>query len=691
VVRPFLFSWAEVPFFRILIWTGAALLLPPIFIERSDSWIWGVPLLPTAHLLLLGRLKGRFRFRWLTGLSTGVCISTLIWINHSLHFSAYQARLPPECTFQVCLLQVDGVADTSHRQVRVLCSWILADTSDYMVRYGSRIRLETDFAWRAPPPGTFIVVRNARSGHFRNLRNPHAFNTEGYARNKGIVGRLKTRSEQIITAHLSSNLSLRQRAQRLSKQVCRVIYTHLPQREAALACAILLGERQGMDEETEQAFSGSGLIHIMAVSGMHVGIFYLMCSWLLFSILRLPKKAATLVILLLLWTYALLTGLSPSVVRASGMFSLASAGKLWNRHASSYNLMSAAAFFQVWLDTRLPAQPGFLLSYAAVFGILFLHPRLFSLYWTKNKWLDKVWELCSLSLSAQWFTLPFVLYYFHTFPVYFLPANLLVVPLAAPALIGTLLLVFLSLVPFLAQLFAYPLSWLLMGINEMTAWISALPYAQSSGWYWTQVDGLIAGSLVVLIPLGWLIQNRWARQATITAGVAWYGLTLTHLLMMWESGDFHIYEGYLRGSAAIRVGRQAWVWSDPADGLTLAATDPVRREGVKRITVLQNQGVVVVRWQNKTALWLSQPNDRSVDRLPEADILILECRLKSEAFIGFANKYPIMILGSGYKPYFCQQIRLLTGRDRHSCRCISEEGGISLWNISISKPALKRE
>jgi competence protein ComEC len=100
------------------------------------------------------------------------------------------------------------------------------------------------------------------------------------------------------------------------------------------------------------------------------------------------------------------------------MFSLAAAGKLWSRHASSYNLMSASALIQVWFDPLLPTQPGFLLSYAAVFGILFLHPRLFSLYWLKNKWLDKAWELSSLSIAAQWFTLPLVLFFFHKFPVY---------------------------------------------------------------------------------------------------------------------------------------------------------------------------------------------------------------------------------------------------------------------------------
>jgi len=695
MVRPVFFSWAEVPFFRVLIWMGIALLLPPFFIDRASVCMWSIPLLPAAHICMLWMLKGKFRLRWLTGLFTGICTVFLVWSGHSLHFSAYQTRMPPDCDVEGCMLQLNGPADTSNNRIRVLCRWIAADPSGSNILYDTQIRLETDSTWRAPPPGAFIVVRHARLSRFRNLRNPNAFDTQGLARNKGIAGRLKSAPQQIVTVQSvpPTSLSLQQRAQRLRMQVCKLIYAYLPDREGDLACAILLGERQGMNDEMEQAFSGSGLIHLMAVSGMHVGIFYLMCSWLLFSLLRLPKRPATLGVLLMLWTYALLTGLSPSVVRASGMFSLAAAGKLWQRHASSYNLMSASAFIQIWLDTRLPYQPGFLLSYAAVFGILFLHPRLFSLYWTKNKLLDKIWELSSLSLSAQWFTLPLVLYYFHTFPVYFLPANILVVPLAAPALMGTLILTALSIVPPLADLFAYPLTGLLFGINELTGWIAALPYAQSTGWYWNKTDLILATALIFFIPLGLLFQNRTARLALLASIILWYGIGLTQQINRLRGGDFYLYEGYKRGWAAVCTGRQAWVLRNPdwEDSNMFLVDEPLHSTGIRRIYTVAHTGVVRIRWQNKTALWISQKEAMPIRDLPPADVLILESEWKKEHILSIANKYPILIFGSGFKPYFCQNIRTKTGRNQASCRCVSETGAINLWNINTSKPLSEKE
>jgi ComEC/Rec2-related protein len=694
MVRPVFFLWAEVPFFRVLLWMGFALLLPPLYIDQSSYWMWTIPLLPALHIGLMAQITGRFTLRWITGLSSGLCILLLVWFNRSLQHANYQSRLPPESPVEACFLQIDGVADTSRNRIRMVCRWIGSSKSDSAIRFQSRIRLETDTEWRAPPPGTFIVVQNARLSRFVNLRNPNAFDSEGNAQNKGLSGRLKTASDQIQIAHCKPMLpiSLRHRAQRLSVQVCRTIYAYLPEREAALACAILLGERQGMNEDMEQAFSGSGLIHLMAVSGMHVGIFYVMCTWLMFKLLRLSKRPSILSTLLMLWSYALLTGLSPSVVRASGMFSLASMGKLWSRHASSYNLMSASALIQIWIDPRLPLQPGFLLSYAAVFGILFLHPRLFSLYWTKNKWLDKAWELSSLSVSAQWFTLPLVLYFFHSFPVYFLPANLLVVPLSAPALIGALLLTILQVVPPLAQLFAYPLFALLYCINEITVLIAALPHAQSTGWYWTRTDFILAFALVACIPLGWLMRSKSARLATLVISIVWYVISLVQMIQMSQSRAFYVYEGYRQGSAAIRVGQQAWSWQNLSDSMMFVSIDPINSEGVGRITPIPNNGLVWIHWQDKTALWAAQLDEGRMIDMPTADVLILEAKLKNEMILKLADKYQTLIFGSGYKPYFCNKLKtLMVGRKQTSCYCVSEKGAINLWNINTSKRSLKKE
>jgi competence protein ComEC len=281
-----------------------------------------------------------------------------------------------------------------------------------------------------------------------------------------------------------------------------VLHTYLPNKDTySIASAIILGIRNHIDEEYTNAYARSGTIHILAVSGLHVGAIYLVLSFLLS---RLKKRKRVLLVkaislLCSLWFYALLTGLSPSVVRATTMFSFIAIGEVLGRKTNVFNSLAAAALFTLAIDANAIFHVGFQLSYLAVAGIGLFYRPLFLLLTPKTWLLTKVWQLVSVSTAAQIATFPLAVYYFHQFPNYFLLANVLIVPLAMLAVYAGLTLLLVSAIPSLAVYIGKALHLILFTNNYLAKAIEGLPYAYTSNIYisWVEVVALY-GAIIFL-------------------------------------------------------------------------------------------------------------------------------------------------------------------------------------------------
>jgi len=203
--------------------------------------------------------------------------------------------------------------------------------------------------------------------------------------------------------------------------------------------ALLLGQRTDISSGTYDAYKNAGAVHLLAVSGLHIGILL----WILHMVFRpvelLPKGKTIklLVLLVALWSYAVLAGLSASIIRAVSMFSFVAYALYLNRPANTFNILALSIFFVLLaFDARLLYSPGFQMSYAAVFAIVWIYPKLQAI-WRPGQWLPrKIWQLLSVSLAAQLGVLPISLFYFHQFPALFFVSNLLVVPFLG-LLLGT--------------------------------------------------------------------------------------------------------------------------------------------------------------------------------------------------------------------------------------------------------------
>ncbi len=261
--------------------------------------------------------------------------------------------------------------------------------------------------------------------------NPYQFNYKNYLEKQGIYHQLKLNANNHIVLENSSRTikgyatSLRQNI------ITKLEQAHFGNAELGIIQALLLGQRDTISKETYTDYKNAGAVHILAVSGLHIGILLLFLEFMLRPMEFLPKgKTFKLVaIVLLLWGFAFLAGLSASVVRAVTMFSFVAYALYLNRPSNTFNILALSMFFILLVfDPMLLFNVGFQMSYAAVFAIVWVYPILQKFWYPKNWLVRQVWQLLSVSIAAQVGVLPISLYYFHQFPGLFFISNLLIVP-----------------------------------------------------------------------------------------------------------------------------------------------------------------------------------------------------------------------------------------------------------------------
>jgi competence protein ComEC len=268
---------------------------------------------------------------------------------------------------------------------------------------------------------------------------------------------------------------------------CRdIILQYVSHQEAqGIALAITLGLKSHLEREVQTAYAAAGAMHILAVSGLHVGIIYLIVNLLFKPLSQLPKFGVAthaLLCILSLWVYAALTGFSPSVQRAAVMFTFVIVGTAIHRQSSIYNTLACSAFFLLWINPYLVYSVGFQLSYLAVFGIVYLQPRIAAWISPNNKLLNYLWELTAVSIAAQLATFPLSLYYFHQFPTYFWLSNIVVIPAALVMLpLGMMTLASGLIVPALAKGVGFLLGKFIELINASVSFIQQLPGSTVEG------------------------------------------------------------------------------------------------------------------------------------------------------------------------------------------------------------------
>ena len=256
--------------------------------------------------------------------------------------------------------------------------------------------------------------------------------------------------------------------------------------EYAVAAAILLGYDDTLPTELRQKYVAAGSMHILCVSGMHVGVIFMVFSYMLGFLSKKERWQHILkqsLLLLLIWFYALLAGLAPSILRSTIMLSFVILGEMLRRNGILLNSLAASAFLLLCIDPANLLNVGFLLSYCAVIGIVVLQKPLYRLVFSRSKLVDKIWELTSVTLSAQIATAPLSIYYFHQFPTYFWLSNLFMGPISTIVIMGGMVMLLIFFIPYINIGVAFCVKWLIHAMNFIVTWIENMPFSILKGLY----------------------------------------------------------------------------------------------------------------------------------------------------------------------------------------------------------------
>ncbi|MCG8881945.1 ComEC/Rec2 family competence protein [Tenacibaculum finnmarkense] len=395
-------------------------------------------------------------------------ISTTFLHNPKNYDSYYEHHLTDNSNI---IIQIHKVLKTSNYAHKYIADVIQIDTKKTI---GSiLINLKKDSISTLLNVDDLIVT----TAEFKNLTgalNPYQFDYREYLAKKYVYQQVfinPTNYQKLAEGKTS--------IYGVSEQFRNNIQTSLKEKgfkkeELSVINALLLGQRKNISKNLLQNYTNAGAVHILAISGLHIGILFLLLNSLFKPIERLKNGLLfkTIIILILLWMFAFIAGLSASVVRAVTMFTFVAVGASFKRKkVVEYSLISSMLFLLL-LKPLFLFDVGFQLSYLAVFGIIWTQPLLYNLWISKFWLLDKFWRLLTVSIAAQIGILPISLYYFHQFPGLFFIANLLIIPFLGSILIGGILIIVLALLKIPLQILFDFYGWIISLMNKTVALIA---------------------------------------------------------------------------------------------------------------------------------------------------------------------------------------------------------------------------
>lgn len=538
----------EVPFLRLLVPLVAGIVAA----LWADTPQWGkvalyAVLCSFPLLVMLSQKKWPYAYRWVFGLAAfcwlyllgyglSVCRNEL---HAPLHFSRHLTG------------RHHGVAVVNSVQEqkagkRLQCRLRAIAAPALVPGEGQLLVILRDSAANVEP-GDTIIFRNANIRRIQPPLNPDVFDFSRYWHYRNYHYQTSLQPDQWLLAAKVQRKNLWQWAEQCRSHYVAVLRQYLPgDDEWAVGCALLLGAKDAMTEEVTQAYSRTGAMHALAVSGMHVAIVWLAMSWLLYPLRLLGKPgkyAAAIILITGVWAYAVFTGASSSALRAAAMVSFLIIGQSFNRKHSPFNTLAASAFVLLCANPYLLMDAGFQLSYLAVAGILVFDKPLYKCWYAAPRWVDYLWRLTCVSVAAQLATFPISLYYFHQFPFYFWLSGWVVVPASTILLYwGGVLLVF-HPVAAIAAVIGKGFYYFIWMVNKAVFAISDMPGAVADQ-AWISQFGVITLYIALLMLAIALMsgQGRWLlwMGLSLLAAAADRGLTHWKALYQREIVVFHV-------------------------------------------------------------------------------------------------------------------------------------------------------
>ncbi len=353
------------------------------------------------------------------------------------------------------------------------------------------------------------IIFNKPLESITNSGNPGEFDYKTYCLFQGIEEQVFLSSKNYILLPGKQTNWLQSFLFSARSYIIETLRQNIPgKKEQSVAEALLIGYREDIDKTLLEAYRNTGVIHIIVISGLHMGMVYGLAVWLIsfFKTKKWHRFIKPLIVLIVIWLFVFITGARPSILRVATMLSFVVIGEALKRRSNVYNSLAASAFCLLLVDPFFLWDAGFQLSFAAVASIVTFYKPVYHRLHFENRLVNKVWQLTALTISVQFFTLPLVLYYFHRFPTFFLFANFIAVPLACFCLYLELLLLLISKWKWLAAVIGKTIAACIWIMNRSIENTNRLPFSYVDNIYQTFFQTIVL--LICIIAFAtWLLRK----------------------------------------------------------------------------------------------------------------------------------------------------------------------------------------
>ena len=489
---PVIHVWKKAPFIRFLLPLIAGIVLQwNLQIPPGILWIVLVISSITTITFFLIPFFERYKLSALSGLAVTLLFialgGLLSWYKNIQHDKNWFGKKYKYENALIVTLIENPVEKTKSYKANASVNYILENDSCIKTKGTIILYFKKDSTLSTLEYGSQLIITKPLQ-EIKNSGNPGGFDYKRYSLFQGITHQVYLKQDEFeILSTINKNF-VQQFLNKSRTKVLSILRKNIKgEKELGLAEALLIGYKDDLDKTLVQSYSNTGVVHVIAISGLHLGLIY----WLLILLFKpLQKRKINSIaigwlrpifILTGLWLFSLLAGAQPSVLRSAVMFTCIVLGDSFARRSSIYNTLALSALLLLCTNPYWLWDVGFQLSYAAVLSIVIFMQPIYNLFYTKNKILDLILKLNAVTIAAQILTVPLSIYHFHQFPNYFLLTNFLAVPLSSLIVLGEILLCVVSFIPVIAIFIGKILSLLIWIMNSYIERIEILPFSLLDG------------------------------------------------------------------------------------------------------------------------------------------------------------------------------------------------------------------
>lgn len=668
-----IYFWKKAPFIRLLISLMIGIIIQWYWQFAPMVWyfIFTGGLLIIVSFFYLSLFK-RYQFGFLNGIAILLpftAIGALLAEHHDVrHSKTWIGDYLTENSTLVVTLEEDLVEKNKSFKANASVRYLVENEKSIPIKSKIILYLKKDSLLPALEYGSQIVFKKPLQ-EIKNSGNPGGFDYKRYSLFHGITHQVYLKPEEFIVLQETNKKWLPGFLIATRKKVLSILRTNIKgDKESGLAEALLIGYKDDLDKTLVQSYTNTGVVHIIAISGLHLGLIY----WLLIQLLKPMQRRKyvswlrPLIIVCGLWLFSLLAGAQPSILRSAVMFTCIVAGENLTKRTSIYNNLALSAFLLLCYNPYWLWDVGFQLSYSAVLSIVIFMRPVNNLFYIKNKLLDFFWKLNAVTIAAQILTLPVSIYHFHQFPTHFLLTNFVAVPLSSLILLGEIFLCVISFIPAVALFVGRILSWLIWIMNSYIEKIEALPF---SLWDGLQID-MVQVILLFIFISG---VSYWMLEKTKTGLKIGLSALLSFLILrsfsFWEKSKQQkiiVYNVPQHQAIDFISGRRFFFAGDPG----LQENDFARNFHLKPSRILQRIGSP----DSLNCL----VNNKNYISFSNKKILLVDSTV---SFIPSSSRFPIdlLIISKNPKLYISQLSKTLTINQ------IVFDGSVPTWKLKYWK------